>query len=398
VGIVTIYLIRVTRVYLAEQSVKPGQIEGVERAIRLVPDDAEYYQLLGVQLSASDQDYDRAAANLREAVTLNPNNGSYWLDLASVYQVTDNIENQNKSVMSALNAEPNNPEVAAEAALFFLVAGDTDRALPLFRRALVQNPDAATTILPACWRKTRNANLILSQVIPEGPDLQLEFLRILVLQKETAASRQVWQYLISARKAFQPQLSFFYFDYLLRERDGAGFNRAWQELSAIAPSLQPYLPNDNLIVNAGFERPLLNAGFDWRHEPVDHVAAGLDDTVAHSGARSLSLIYDGNPVSDAGWQQFVPVQPNTDYEFSVWIKSDEVTSSSGPRLAIVDAFSGGNLLLTDDVLDTHPWQQIKGTLHVPAGTEMIAVKIVRTPAVTRIGGRIWIDDLRLEKR
>jgi hypothetical protein len=397
-GTLSIYIDRVVRVYLAQRSADSFQGEGVKRAIRLVPDDAEFSHLLGLKLSATDQDDDGAIANLRKAVTLNPNSGRYWLDLASVYQVTGNVEQQHEAVQSALDAEPGNPEIAAEAAQFFLVAGNTDRTFPLFRQALEQNPQAAKTILSVCWRETRDANLLLAKVIPASPELQLAFLQMLTGQKETAAGSQVWRYLVTSHRLFQPQLSFFYFDYLLNEHDVASFNRDWHELAGLAPDMQAYLPNDNLIVNAGFEQPILDSGFDWRHEPADHIAAGVDDHVAHSGTHSLSLSYDGNPAYDAGWKQFVPVQPNTDYEFSFWIKSENVTSSSGPRIAIVDAYSGTNLLLTDDVLDTHPWQEVKGTLRVPADTELLAVKIVRAPANTRIRGRVWIDDLRLVKR
>jgi tetratricopeptide (TPR) repeat protein len=398
VGMVSIYIARVARVYLAQRSASSSQIEGAEHAIRLVPDNAEFHELLGLQLSASDQDYDRATTSFRNAVALNPNRARYWLDLASVYQVTDSIGKQNDAVNSALRAEPNDPEVAAEAGLFFLVAGDANRALPLFHLALAQNPDSAPSILPACWRETQDASLILTRVIPDSAELQLQFLALLTQQKETAAAQQVWQYLMAAHRAFQPQLSFFYFDYLLNNRNVAGFEKDWRELAGVTPDLQAYLPNDNLMVNASFELPLLNSGFDWRREAANHIAAGIDDSVAHSGTHSLSLSYDGNSAYDAGWKEFVPVQPNSEYEFSVWIKSENVTSSSGPRVAIADAYSGTNLALTDDVLDTHPWQEMKTTLHVPANTELIAVKIVRAPAEPRIQGQVWIDDFRLVKR
>lgn len=398
VAILSIYLVRVGRVFLAHRSADSLQVEGVERAIRLSPGNAEYPHLLGLQLSASDLDDERALEDFRRAVSLNPNVGRYWLDLASVYQVTGNIERQNDAVQSALLAEPDNPEVAAEAAQYFLVAGNVRRALPLFRQALDQNPQAAPAILLLCWRRTRDANLVLAQVIPDHPELQLDLLRILTEQKDTSAAKQVWQHLINSRSSFSPPLSFFYFDYLLKAHEAASFEKSWHELAGPFPDLRTYLPTDNLIVNAGFEQALLNAGFDWRHEPVEHIVAGIDDSVAHSGARSLSLSYDGNPADDAGWSQFVPVQPNTDYEFSAWVKSENVTSSSGPRLAISDADTGTNLLLTDDVLDTHPWQEIRGTVRAPSATQLLAVKIVRSPANTRIRGRVWIDDLRLVKR
>jgi hypothetical protein len=398
VGIVSLYINRAARVYLAQRSASSGQLDGVERAIRLAPGNAEFHDLLGVQLSASDQDNDRAVTSLRTAVMLNPNRARYWLDLAAVYQVTGDIEKQNQAVQAALAAEPGDPEIRAEAGLFFLVAGNTDRALPLFRQALAQNPEAAATILPTCWRETRDASLILTSVIPDNPQLELQFLAMLTQQKESSAARQVWQYVMASHRAFQPGLSFFYFDYLLNEHDVAGFDRAWRDLASVATSLQSYLPNGNLIVNSGFEQRLLNSGRDWRYEPADHIAAGIDDAVAHSGSRSLSLFYDGSLAYDAGWKQLIPVDPNAEYEFSVWIKSENIITSSGPRVAIVDAYSGANLLLTDDVLDTHPWQEWKGTLRVPASTGLIAAKIIRSPADTRIRGRVWIDDLRLVKR
>jgi tetratricopeptide (TPR) repeat protein len=397
-GLVAIYVSRVVRVYLAQRSAKPGQIAVLERAIRLVPSDADFYASLGAELFASNKDYDRVEDNFLNAVGLNPNQAWYWLELASVYRVTGNKEKESDAVQAALLAQPSDPEVAEEAAGFFIGRGDVNRAMSLFQRALALNPDAAARVLPLCWRQTQDVNLILANVIPGNPQLQLQFLSLLTEAKDTAAARQVWQHLLNSHEAFQPQLSFFYFDYLLKEHDAAGFDRAWHDLASVAPDLRAYLPNENLIVNGGFEQPLLNAGFDWRHRPADHIAAGIDGTVAHSGGHSLALSYDGNPADDAGWKQFVPVHANAEYEFSAWIKSDNVISSSGPRIAIVDGYSGANLFLSDDVLDTHPWQEMKGVFRVPAETESIAVKVIRSPADTRIRGRVWIDDLRLVKR
>jgi len=402
VGMLSIYTARVAAIYfaqrLADSSEGERRITDLERSIRLAPDDAEFPNLLGLRLSVSDQDDQRAIANLQKAVVLNPNRGFYWLDLASVYQLTRNVDKENEALQSAMNAEPLNPEISEEAAQIYLASGEPDRAFPLFKQTLEQNPGAADTILPLCWRETRNANLIFARVIPAIPRLQLAFLRLLTEQGESTAASDVWQSIVARHQSFQPQLCFFYFDYLLTDHDVAGFDRGWRALADLAPEIRAYLPNQNLIVNAGFEQPLLNFGFDWRREPADHITVGIDDKTAHSGTRSLSLSYDGNPAYDSGWKQLVPVEPDRDYDFSAWIKSADITSSSGPRLALVDAFSGANLLLTDDVLDTHPWQQIKGTLHIPSDTKLVAVRILRAPANTRIRGQVWIDDLRLVKK
>ncbi len=399
VGFVAIYCNRVWRVYSAQRSAKSSAIiPGLEHAMRLAPDNAVFPHLLGLELSVSGGHYDDAVANLRKAVTLNPYRGRYWLDLASAYQEGGNLPLQNEAVQSALAAEPGNPEVAAEAAQYYLAAGEAEHAMPLVRQALDQDPQTASTLLLTCWRTTRDASLLLAKAIPPKPDIQLAFLRVLTEQEQKADADEAWRQIVASRNSFPPELAAFYFEYLLKEHDVAGFSRAWHALAGIAPTLRPYLPGGNLIVNPSFDQPILAYGFDWRYQPAEHVLAGIDDAERHSGRRSLSLSYDGNPAYDVGWEQLIPVRPKTAYEFTAWIKSDSVTSSSGPRLAIVDAYSGANLLLTGDVLDTHPWHEVSGRMEVPAGTELVAVRIIRTPANTKIRGRVWIDDLRLEAR
>ena len=71
--IVAIYLGRVVEVYRRPGIRGLSQLEDLERATRLAPDNAEFAHLLGLRLSASDQDDDGAIAHLRKAVALNPN-------------------------------------------------------------------------------------------------------------------------------------------------------------------------------------------------------------------------------------------------------------------------------------------------------------------------------------
>jgi hypothetical protein len=68
-----------------------------------------------------------AIAYLRQAVALNPNSGRYWLDLASVYQVTGNVEK--KMRLCSLLSTPNRESGSLYGGrTIFLVAGDVRRA------------------------------------------------------------------------------------------------------------------------------------------------------------------------------------------------------------------------------------------------------------------------------
>ena len=191
---------------------------------------------------------------------------------------------------------------------------------------------------------------------------------------------------------------YFYFDYLIRAHETENLTKACTQISDAVPSLKSYAPNENLIVNPGFELPLLYGGCDWRYQRVDHTTSGIDDQAAHSGSHSLSVAFDGSPVDDPGWKEYVPLRANTDYDFSAWIKSEDVVSSSGPRFSIADAYTGAAILLTEDILDTHPWQEVHGSFRAPAETQLVSIRLARAPANTMIRGRVWIDDLRLVPR
>ncbi len=63
----------------------------------------------------------------------------------------------------------------------------------------------------------------------------------------------------------------------------------------------------------------------------------IDTSEFHSGTRSLSVTFDGQSASEEGISQFIPVNPNTGYEFSAEYRTEELETASGPRFAITDA-------------------------------------------------------------
>ena len=85
----------------------------------------------------------RLFPDYRTAVHLNPYEARYWLDLAGAYQVAGRIGEQAESVQHAVEADPTTPHVAWEAANFFLVQGDREKALRYFRVVLANDPGSS---------------------------------------------------------------------------------------------------------------------------------------------------------------------------------------------------------------------------------------------------------------
>ncbi|HTE88128.1 MAG TPA: hypothetical protein VK639_04170, partial [Terriglobales bacterium] len=107
---------------------------------------------------------------------------------------------------------------------------------------------------------------------------------------------------------------------------------------------------------------------------------------------------DGQNAADAGIFQFIPVKPNTEYEFSAAYKTEEIVTASGPRFSIADAYTNASYVLTDDSLGTNPWRVQQARFQSGPNTNLLLLKISRQPAGPLIRGKFWIDDLRLAEK
>jgi len=394
-----LYLQWARHAYLASHLAAIPDSANLQEAIQLEPSNAEYRDLLGRNLALSGESLDESIANYRIAVHLNPYVARYWLDLAGAYQVVGRTREQEKSVERAVEADPTTPHVAWEAANFFLVQGDPGKALHYFHVVLANDPDAVDSALQLCWRASGDANQILDVALPRRPDLYLSFLRLLMHEQQTAAAENVWNRLIALNQEFSTKLAFPYFGFLIAKQEVAAAQTAWQQLAGVDRSLQPYFPSrENLVVNGGFEENVLNGGFDWWYESNPYVALAIDTSEFHSGTRSLSITFDGRNPGDAGIFQFIPVKPNTDYEFSAESRTEDIESASGPRFAIVDVYTNASYVLTDDLLGTSPWRLQQVRFQTGPNTNLVLLKIVRQPAGPLIRGKLWIDDLRLVEK
>lgn len=394
--VIGLYLPFAGRAYLAAHLSAKADVADIQRAIRLEPSNAEYHSLLGRYLALSGASLDGAISDFRTAVHLNPYESRYWLDLASAYHVAGRIDEQTQSVEQAVEADPTTPNVAWAAANIFLVQGNVGKALPYFRTVLGNDPDAVDWTLQICWRATGDANQIFDQALPRRTDLYLSFLRLLVTKQEVVPAENAWDHLIGLRQPFPPKVAFPYFQLLIAKQEVAAAKTAWQQLAQIDQEVQPYLPSrENLIVNGGFEENLLNGGFDWWYESNPHAALAIDTDLFYGGTRSLSVTFDGRNAPEAGIAQFIPVKPDTDYEFSAESRTQDIDSASGPRFAIADAYTDFSYVLTDDLLGTNPWHKQHARFHTGPTTNLLFLKVIRQPAAPLIRGKLWIDDVRL---
>jgi hypothetical protein len=392
---VALYLAIIGGHYLAVTLAAQSQPQTLRRAVSLEPWNAEWRWELGRYLLFIAQDQKAAVSSLERAVALNSHVARYWLDLAVGYEVAGDTRRQRFALESALQAEPTSPNVAWQAANFYLVGNDVARALPLFRVVMQNDPEQLNAALNLCWHVTQNPTVMLRNAVPAEPLPYLAFLKLLTEKGNTEAAQVVWNGLMNLGEPFPVTDAFPYFDYLILKHDTGSAVQVWKELVRQNPQLQSYSQPGNLIVDGGLEKNLLNGGFDWRYSVRDAVQLSVDNSEFHGGNQALRLAFHGPAVSDGGFFEYVPVLPNTDYHFSVYTKSQDIESASGPRLAVLDAYSGEPYVLTDDSLGTIAWRQQAANFRTRLETSLLVVKVSRVPSDPLIKGRFWIDDVSL---
>jgi len=98
--------------------------------------------------------------------------------------------------------------------------------------------------------------------------------------------------------------------------------------------------------------------------------------------------------------QYVKVSPGHAYHLQALMKTEGITTDSGPRLEVYDAYNSHVLdKMTDDLIGTSDaWTTLFLDFVTGPKTELLVVRLARLPSKkldNLITGRVWLDDVRL---
>ncbi|PYX71505.1 MAG: hypothetical protein DMG72_16910 [Acidobacteria bacterium] len=312
--VATVYMALVTREFVAAHLASRPALASRQRAVKLEAGNADYRHALGSYFALVDPS--AAVEQYKAAVQLNPHAARYWLDLAAAYQVLNNPEAQKQALDRAIQADPTTPDVAWEAANLSLVQGDTEKALREFRVVLQNDPHLRLAALQRCWVASPDVDTLLQRVVPAQVEAYLAFLNLLMAKKETVGTVKVWSALMQLHQHFESRSAIDYIKYLILQREVEQARSVWQQAADML-GLSAYLPSaKNLIVNGTFSLDVLNGGFDWQYRQQPSVTLTLDPSDFHGGHRSLSIVFDGPGVSDAGVYPLISFRP-AEYQLRV---------------------------------------------------------------------------------
>jgi hypothetical protein len=366
-----------------------------QRAVSLEPSNAEWQCNFGAYYTIAANDPRAAIPHLESGVRLNPHDAVCWTALGDAYAHAGDVVDERRTLEAALRAEPNDAHIALQTATIYVNSNEVERALPLYKLAIQKRPDWAERILPNIWFHEPDAEQLLATALPPAAAPRLAFLKLLVRKNEWSSSALVWEKIIRGKELFESKDALFYVDALLTKGNADVAEQAWQQLASRDADLAQRTTGGNLIVNAGFERSILNGGFDWVYKRVDGIDVSVDTAEFRSGSRALAIRFDTDNLGVTGLKQFIHVHPGARYSFAAWIRADSIEAANGPRFALSDPTTQQVVFSSEDVLGSFPWRPISGEFSTGPGTRLLELSIIRNPANGRIRGKIWIDDLQL---
>jgi len=404
VAVFAALLVWVGRGCVADMLANKPTTGNLERAVKLDPSNAEFQMRLGslYEYSPVDMQVGKAEEEFRRAAHLDPYDAQTWLDLSAALQFQGRGDEAEACRRRVDLMAPNLPAYQWPLANFYLLQGSTEEALRHFRLVLAGTSQYDANVFTLAWKASGDAGKILQELIPERPKTEFSYLNFLLSQHRVDDAEPVWKRILDGGDEFSPKDASPYIDTLIAGHRPDQAYQVWTDLQQkglIRSSSS--LSGANLIFNGDFEDEFLNFGFAWRIIPLEGVYAGIDSSIYHSPSHALMVQFSGKDnLQFEHVYQYVKVASGQAYHLQALMKTEGITTDSGPRLEVYDAFNPTVLdKLTDDLTGTtDAWTTLLLDFVTGPKTEMVVVRLKRLPSKkidNLIAGRVWLDDVRL---
>jgi tetratricopeptide (TPR) repeat protein len=396
-------IVWVGRAYLASALALRPVGGNLERAVNLDPGDAAYHMRLGglYEYSPADIQLDKAEEHFRRAAQLDPYDPETWLNLAAALEFQGRLEEAGACLRRVELLAPNIPDYQWPVANFYLLQGSVDEAFRHFQVVLAGTQKYNGNVFAQAWRATDDSGKILQELIPERVSSEFSYLNFLVAQKRLEAAQAVWKRIVAGPEEFSPADASPYLDNLIALHQPQLAYEVWSDLEKKGIIRFSSPPSEkNLISNGDFEDELLNCGFAWRIVPLEGVYVGLDTSTYHSPGHALLVQFPGN--QNSLYQhvyQYVKVTPGKSYRLQAFMKTEGITTDSGLRLEVYDAYNIGALDKFSDSMtgNSQGWAPLFLDFTAGPRTELMVVRVTRLPSKkldNLIAGKVWLDDVR----
>src|SRR5216684_1132027 len=395
-------VVQASRLAVAAQWIETEDIDNLKQATRLDPGNALAHNRLGFLYLREASDVTAALPHLRRAVELNPRVAVYWIDLANGSEMAGELNRARDAYERAVALAPMRPEFTWELANYDLRTGENDKALTGFARYLHMVPGARAKTFALLGRGINDPALVWEKVVRVSgdPETELSYLAYLKFRNAAFSTARFWNEFAAQGKPMPVNTAVHYVDRLLENQEYGEAKRVWSDLQK-AGVVPASAPDGNLVFNPNFEQKPLNGGFDWRLHQEPFVDFDLPQSGFCKEGRCLYLNFSVPHNSDYEPAfEIVPVNSSQTYALSAFVRSQDITSDSGPRLRVVDAECPTCIdVSTSAALETKAWHKVDTTFTTGPNTHAVKLSVWRPRSRVfpmEISGEFWLDSVSLK--
>jgi len=380
------------RLAVADASFRNGTPESVDRAIALMPSNADYRSFRALQLEYDGQD---SEAELRRAAALNPLSSAPRLRLGLASELRGDSNAAEHWLLDAARVDHEFEPRWTLANFYFRRAyGNPSASDPeakdqfwnWINSSLAMSYDDRRPAFDLCWRASPDPNEILSRAIPGVPEVERAYLSYLLEEQHLDALAPVAMKLATLRDPADRPILYAACDALIAKASDEAQRRNGQssfesDASAAWRALTGSLPLG--VTNGNFTAPPANHGFDWRVPEVSGVThANLDAPPAHR------IILSGDqPASSELLRQWMELIAGRRYTLRWQSRSSSLSAPSGIEWRMAGTRA--------PVASSSDWQSGEATLVAPTAVDSLALWFERPLGQARAQGMIELRDVSI---
>jgi Tfp pilus assembly protein PilF len=358
------------------------------------PDDPQTHYSLAALYEKSYQPEDgiKAVVEYEKAAALSPGDYRYWIPLARAREHNGDIAGAETALRYALNLAPSYAQIHWSLGNVLLREGKTDEAFAEMRQAIDANPVFAVTAASTALQFSDEGYAAILQKLGNSAETKAAMAMVLARQKKFDDSLAVWKTLSDEER-----------NTAFKDQGAELFNTLLAEKKFRLASQIRTLQAAGTFSNPGFEAPIDltdTSPFNWRIAQGAQPLIGVDANQKHGGNYSLGIVFAKNSGKDFRQvSQNVPVQSSAAYHFTIFIRS-EINATGALRWELADAETGAVLGSTKDISGAaNGWEELTADVRTGPQAEALIVRLVKAGCQNcSIEGKVWFDDLALEKR
>ncbi len=387
----------------------PGQnnMRVAEMAVGLAPNDPlTHWRMAQVaqKLLPLDQQ-GRTIEEYERAVSLSPNDYRFWMALGTAHEQAGDSVKGELALRRAVALAPSYAYPRWYLGNLLLRSGRYDEAFKELRLAAEADEQLEPQQFNFLWAIYGDNLEALKTAMGEGASRRARFALYQLQQQRPEDGLRVWDSLSGEEKKQNRHIADAMIANLLQLLRYHDATKVWNDIAMN----ERYRLETGKIFDGSFEEAVSYGAempFGWQVKDALQLQIGIDPTKAHSGSRSLRIVFQVRTNLEAlNISQLIPVMPNSEYDFEFYLRTEKLETGSAPMVQIFDGTDGGALAGSPQAPSgSTPWTRVSIPFKTGSKTEAVILRFVRlscsddeTP-ICPIFGSVWYDDFSIQRR